>query len=138
MFHWNKQRVCFYFLIDQDVQSNCKNLVLPPICTITTDCLNLQCKLKFLGKGVRFKMEIDTCKKRPIMKILVEVIGTKIKMVRKIRSSMMIAIPGFGVRVPVVGDAGVFVDVGLRPKGKNLSLRVSAQENMLLSFHFHC
>lgn len=108
---------------DEDVQPNCKSLVLPPICTITPDCLNLECKLTFLGKGVLFKMGIDTCKKRPIMDILVKVVGTHIKLTRKVRSSMMIPIPGFGVKVPVVGDAGVFVDVGLRPKGKKLSLR---------------
>ena len=105
------------------MQPSCKAMKLPPICSITEDCLKITCRVKFLKKQLIFGVTIDNCNKPPSITVHVQVPHTRIGLVKTVRSSQQIPVPGFGFTLRGA-KGGVFVDIRIRPAGTGLSVEV--------------
>ena len=103
----------------------CANMKLPKICTISGDCLKIECNLKFAGQTVALTFSINKCEKPISLEAKVTVKSLNIKWQQKMKGGSIFPIPGYGVNVGVM-KAGVFLQVGLEPKGNKLALMVSS------------
>jgi hypothetical protein len=106
----------------------CSNVRLPSICGITPDCLQMSCSLKFIGQRISLSFGINKCDNPITLSASVHIPALNIKWSRKMKSGMLLSIPGYGVSVGGI-NGGVLIEVLLKSVRSSLFLQVCVDVN---------
>ena len=117
------QIYCFLPISIEVKPRTCKNLMLPKVCSISDDCLNLKCVISFAGK--RAAMEFVLSKQcNPLsLTASIQVPAARVNWRYKLVSGKLVQLPGFGFKKGAI-NGGVFVKVVLQPAGEEMKLKV--------------
>jgi len=93
-------------------------------CTISDDCSKITCKMDFVDKPITFKLTVNKCKDPVSITASMDVPDLFITWSHTYTSDDIVEVPGFTTSLASFASAGVYVQVGLTPKGDELRLTV--------------